>query len=217
MIDHHWARLTVLVLIGLVCSSTNGCAPSEAGTPTPTRPAPSATVTLRPTITPAAIKERRGITVEAEGLALNYSQEFYWDEERFDREYDAYSVDKARYFEDFARGFSKDFLEPANLEATGWKVSFVSEYELETDKAAYLALFQCKIQEAASGTAENPTFRFEWLLRPIFGSRPDLYDFEQAAEGVLAYEGEIDHTPMTITLRFTKPIKHCHYHVWYER
>jgi len=217
MNDHRWARLAVLVLIGLLCSSINGCAPSEAGTPTLPRPAPSATATLMPTITPAVIQERRVITVKAEELTLNYSQGLYWDEEQFDREYAEYSVDKAKYLEDFVEGFSKDFLEPANLEATDWKVSFISEYELEADKATYLALFQCKIQGAASGTMENPTFKFEWLLKPIFGNRPDLFDFERLTDRMLVYEGEIDHTPITITLRFPKPINHCHYHVWYER
>ncbi len=217
MSDHRWARLAVLVLIGLVYSSINGYASSEAGTPTPTRPGPLATATPMPTITPAAIQERQVITVEAEGLVFNYSQGFYWDEERFDREYKAYSEDKASYLKDFVGDFSKDFLESANLEATDWKVSFISEYELEAGKAAYFALFQCRIRGTASGTAERPTFRSEWLLRPLFGSRPDLYDFEQPTDRMLIYEGEVDHTPITITLRFPKPINHCHYHVWYER
>lgn len=237
MSDHHWARLAVLVLIGLICLSINGCTPSEGAvaptpervtveptqlptaalTPTPSQPAPVVTVRPMPTIIPAAIQEKRVITVEADGLVLNYGQGLYWDEERFDREYDAYSADKAKYLKDFVEGFSKKFLKPANLEATDWKVSFISEYELEADKATYLALIQCKIRGAASGTAESPTFRTEWLLKPIFGSKPDLYDFEQPTDRTLVYEGEIDHIPITITLRFPKPINHCHYHVWYER
>jgi hypothetical protein len=170
-----------------------------------------------PTIAPTAVQEKRVITVEAEGLILDYSQGLHWDEKRFDREYDAYSTDKAKYLQDFVEGFSKEFLNPANLEATDWKVSFVSEYELEADKATYLALIQCKIHGAASGTAESPTFRTEWLLRPIFGGRPDLYDLERPTDRMFVYEGEIDHTPITITLRFPKPINHCHYHVWYKR
>jgi hypothetical protein len=170
-----------------------------------------------PTIAPTVIQERQVITVKAEELILNYSQGLYWDEEQFDREYAEYSVDKAKYLEDFVEGFSKDFLEPVNLEATDWKVSFRSEYELEADEATYLALIQCKIHGAASGTAESPTFRTEWLLKPIFGSKPDLYDFEQPTDRTLVYEGEIDHIPITITFRFPKPINHCHYHVWYER
>jgi len=78
-----------------------------------------------PTITPTAVQEKRVITVEAEGLILNYSQGLHWDEKRFDREYDVYSADKAKYLQDFVGGFSKEFLNPANLEATDWKVSFI--------------------------------------------------------------------------------------------
>jgi hypothetical protein len=236
MNERRLARLALSSLIGLICLLAIGCAPSGiasptpervtatptpiptfAATPTPSRPAPVVTATLMPTITPTAVQEKRIITVEAEGLILNYSQGLHWDEKRFDREYDAYSADKAKYLQDFVEGFSKEFLNPANLKATDWKVSFISEYELEADEATYLALIQCKIHGAASGTAESPTFRTEWLLRPIFGGRPDLYDFEQPMDGMLVYEGEIDHTPITITLRFPKPISHCHYHVWYKR
>jgi hypothetical protein len=236
MNDRRLARLTLPALIGLICLSINGCTPSEGAvaptpehvtveptqlptaalTPTPSQPAPVVTVTPMPTIMPSAIKERRIITVEAAGLIINYSQGLYWGKERFDQEYDAYSVDKARYLEDFVEGFSKKFLKPTNLDATDWKVSFRSEYELGADKATYLALIQCKIHGAASGTAESPTLRTEWLLKPIFGSKPDLYDFEQPTDRTLVYEGEIDHIPITITFGFSKPINHCHYHVWYE-
>ena len=230
------ARLALSALVGLICLIAIGCAPSGIAsptperatatptpiptftiTPTPSRPAPVITATLRPTITPTAVQEKRVITVEAEGLILNYGQGLYWDEERFGREYDAYSADKARYLKDFVEGFSKEFLKPANLEATDWKVSFRSEYELETGKATYLTLIQCKIHGAASGTAESPYFRSEWLLKPLLGKRADLYDFERPTDRMLVYEGEIDHTPITITLRFPKPINHCHYHVWYKR
>ncbi len=234
MNERSLARFALSALIGLICLIAIGCAPSGIASPPPERvtatptpiptfttipsyPAPVVVATLRPTITPTAVQEKRVITVEAEGLILNYGQGLYWDEERFGREYDAYSADKAKYLKDFVEGFSKEFLKPANLEATDWKVSFRSEYELETDKAICLALIQCKIHGAASGTAESPTFRTEWLLRPILGSRPDLYDFEWPTDRMLVYEGEIDHTPITITLRFPKPINHCHYHVWYKR
>jgi len=171
-----------------------------------------------PAATLVPTQEGRVITVEADALTLNYSQELYWDEEQFAREYDAYSADKARYLEDIMESFSEKFLKPANLQATGWRVSFRSEYELETDRAAYLTLIQCEIRGAASGTAEGPYFRSEWLLKPLLGKSTDLYDFEYTPDKTtLVYEGESDHTPITIILRFPKPVDHCLYHIWYER
>jgi hypothetical protein len=220
----------------LMCLIAMGCTPSAIASPQPegvsvtpvsfttspstlisSPPAPAVMATLTPTISLAAVQEKRVITVEAEGLELNYSQALHWDEKRFDREYYAYSTDKPKYLRDFSEAFSKEFLNPVNLEATDWKVSFTSEYELETDKAKYIALFQCKIHGAASGTAESPTFRTEWLLRPIFGNRLDLYNFECPTESMIVYAGKIDRIPITLTLRFPEPIHHCHYHIWYER
>lgn len=162
-------------------------------------------------------RERLVITVEAEELTLNYSQGIYWDEEQFNQEYGEFSADKAKYLEDFAGSFTADHIAPYNLQATNWIVSLISGYELETGEASYSALFQCEVHGAASGTAESPYFRFEWLLEPIFGGDADLYAFEYTLDRTsLIYEGEIDHTPITITLMFPRPIDHCHYHVWYR-
>lgn len=232
-------EVSFVLVIALAGLSAGGCVPSEKvvapvpeprATLEPTRlPTPTATPTVSrrartvaatpvPTITLAAIREeRRVITVEAEGLSLNYSQGLYWDERQFDWEYDVYSADKAKYVKDFVEAFSKDFLKPAGLQATDWQVSFRSEYELETDKATYSTLFHCKVDGAASGPAESPYFRSEWLLRPILGTGIDLYAFKYAMDKTtLVYEGEIEHTPIAITFGFPKPISHCHYHIWYE-
>jgi len=224
-------RVMKWVLVGLVSLLVAGCAsptplpptatsaPARTATPTaePT-PTPTVSATPMPAATPTAIQEGRVITVEAEELILNYSQELYWDEGQFAQEYDVYSADKARYLEDIVEGFSDEFLKPANLQVTGWRISLRSEYELEAGKATYLALIQCKIHGAASGTAEKPYFRSEWLLKPLLGERADLYDFEYTADRTaLVYEGKTDHTPITIIFRFPKPIDHCHYHIWYER
>jgi len=195
--------------------------PTVSATLTPTAeptPTPTMSATLTPAATPTAIQERQVITVGAEELSLNYSQELYWDEGQFAREYDAYSADKARYLGDIVEGFLEEFLKSSNLQATGWRVSFTSEYELEADKATYLTLIQCKVHGAASGTAERPYFRSEWLLKPLLERGVDLYDFEYTPDGTtLVYEGESDRTPITIILRFPKPVGHCHYHIWYER
>lgn len=159
-----------------------------------------------------ASKERQVIIVEAEELILNYTEELFWAKEQFDQEYGEFSADKAKYLEDFVESFTAEHIVPYGLEATGWIVSLISEYELETSEATYSALFRCKVHGAWSGS----WFSFEWLLRPIFGGRPDLMDFEQPTDGTLVYEGEIDHVPITITLIFSRPISHCHYHVWYR-
>jgi len=234
-------RVTKWALVGLAGLLVAGCASPAPMPPTATiAPAHTATAaaaaepTLRqaqgtaltptvspmptPAATPTPIREGRVITVEAEELSLNYSHELYLEGGEFAQEYDTYSADKARYLEDVVEGFSEEFLKPSNLQATGWKVSFTSEYELEADKATYLTLIQCKIHGAASGTAERPYFRSEWLLKPLLEKGIDLYGFEYTPDGTtLIYEGESDHTPITIILRFLKPINHCHYHIWYER
>jgi len=227
-------RWALVGLIGLVVA---GCAPqgarvahqAETATVVPAHTA-TATLTVGPTLastvsamltpvaTPTVIQEGLAITVEAEELNLNYSQALYWDEGQFAREYDAYSADKARYLEDTVRGFSEEFLKAADLQASAWRVSFGSEYELEADKATYFVVIQCKIRGAASGTAASPYFRSEWLLKPLLWKRIDLYDFENTQDGTtLVWEGEGDHSPITITLRFPRPVDHCHYHIWYER
>ena len=238
-------RMTRWVLVGLIGLLVAGCAlqgtpvtprtptatsaPAHTATATPTAEptlrqaqgtalTPTVSPTLTPAVTLATIREGRVITVEAEELAFNYSQELYWDEGQFAREYDAYSADKARYLEDIVEGFSEKFLESSNLQATGWRISFTSEYELEADKATYFTLIQCKVHGAASGTAESPYFRSEWLLKPLLEKGTDLYDFEYTPDKTaLVYEGESDHTPITIIFRFPKPVGHCHYHIWYER
>lgn len=162
---------------------------------------------------------QRVITVEAEEGILNYSEDLYWDEGRFDQEYREFSADKAKYLDDLAESLSKEWEEAAyyRVEATDWAISFRSEYELASGKATYLALILCNVEGPASGTVEDPYYAFEWLLKPIFGARPDLYAFEYSPDGTtLIYEGEIEHTPITITLIFPEPISHCHYHVWYR-
>lgn len=156
---------------------------------------------------------QRIITVKAEEGALNYSEALYWTEEQFDQEYKEFSVNKANYLGNFQSRFTADHIAPYSLKATGWAVSFISEYELKTNKVRQFSLYQCKVQGAWSGS----WFRFEWLLRPIFGGAPDLYGFKYTPDKTgLVYKGEVDHVPTTITLIFPKPISHCHYHVWYR-
>jgi 7,8-dihydropterin-6-yl-methyl-4-(beta-D-ribofuranosyl)aminobenzene 5'-phosphate synthase len=56
MSERRWARSAILILIGLVCLSTSGCAPSAIPSPTPERatatPLPTLTATPIPTATP---------------------------------------------------------------------------------------------------------------------------------------------------------------------
>lgn len=112
---------------------------------------------------------------------------------------------------------SEKLLESSALEATDWTVSLTSSYELETNEATYLTLIRCQIDGAATGTAEEPYFRSEWLLKPLVEKGVDLYDFEHTSDkAALVYEGEADDTPTTITLRLPKRVGRCHYHIWYE-
>jgi hypothetical protein len=161
---------------------------------------------------------QRAITVEAEGEVLSYSDDLYWDEGQFDQEYREFSAGKAKYMNDLVQSLSKEWREGAyyEVETKNWAISFRSEYELEGE-ATYLARILCDVQGPEIGTTGSPYYAFEWLLKPIFGAGPDLYAFEYSPDGKsLIYEGEIEYSPITITLIFPKPISHCHYHVWYR-
>ena len=162
-----------------------------------------------------ASQKKQVITLRGEELTFNYSKEIYWSEEQFNQEYEKYFENKEKYLEDFIESFSSMFLE-SGLKANDWSISFESRYSLKTKKATYLTLIQCKIDGAASGTAESPYFRTEWLLMPILPRGIDLYNFEYLTDKTLVYEGEINHTPIKITFQFLKPISHCHYHIWYR-
>ena len=162
-----------------------------------------------------ASQKRRAITVRGEGLILNYSEEVYWGEEQFNQEYEKYSENKAKYLKDFIENFSHMFLE-SGLKANDWSISFKSQYSLKTKETTYSVLVQCKIDGAGSGTRESPYFRTEWLLMPILGGEIDLYKFKYLTNKMLAYEGEVNHIPIKITFEFSKPISHCHYHIWYR-
>jgi len=162
-----------------------------------------------------ASQKKQVITARGEGIILNYSEEIYWSEEQFNQEYKNYSKNKEKYLENFIESFSNMFLK-RGLKATDWRISFESRYSLKTKKTTYLTLVQCIIDGAASGTAESPYFRTEWLLMPILPRGIDLYNFKYLTDKVLVYEGEVNHTPIKITFKFSKPISHCHYHIWYK-
>ncbi|MCK4618182.1 hypothetical protein KAT45_04675 [Candidatus Aerophobetes bacterium] len=162
-----------------------------------------------------ASQKKRAITATGEGIIFNYSEEIYWSEEQFNQEYKNYSENKEKYLVNFIESFSDMFLE-AGLKANDWRVSFESRYSLKTKKTTYLTLVQCIIDGAASGTAESPYFRTEWLLMPILPRGIDLYNFKYLTDKILVYEGEVNHTPIKITFKFSKPISHCHYHIWYK-
>jgi len=162
-----------------------------------------------------ASQKKQVITLGGEELIFSYSEEIHWSEEQFNQQYEKYSENKEKYLENFVESFSNMFLEPG-LTATDWIVSFESRYSLEIKKTTYLTLAQCKIDGAASGTTESPYFRTEWLLMPILPKGIDLYNFEYLTEKILVYEGKINRTLIKITFKFSKPISHCHYHIWYK-
>jgi len=162
-----------------------------------------------------ASQKKQVITATGEGIILNYSEEIYWSEEQFNQEYKNYSKNKEKYLVNFIESFSDMFLE-AGLKTNDWRVSFESRYSLKTKKTTYLTLVQCIIDGAASGTAESPYFRTEWLLMPILPRGIDLYNFKYLTDKTLVYEDKVNHTPIKITFKFSKPISHCHYHIWYK-
>jgi len=162
-----------------------------------------------------ALQKKRVISGVGKGLTLNYAEQIYWDEEQFNLEYEKYSKDKEKYLKHFIKNFSKLFL-GHSLKATDWSVSFECQYNLNTKETTYLTLIQCKIDGTATGTKENPYFQTEWLLIPILGRGIDLYSFKYLTDKMLSYEGRVNHVPTKITFKFSKPINHCHYHIWYR-
>lgn len=162
-----------------------------------------------------ASQKKRVITLRGEGVIFNYSEQIYWSEEQFNQEYEKYSENKEKYLENFIESFSNMYLEPG-LTANDWSVSFESQYSLKTKRTTYLTSVKCKIDGAASGTAESPYFRTEWLLMPILPKGIDLYNFKYLTDKTLVYEDKVNHTPIKITFKFSKPISHCHYHIWYK-
>ena len=160
-------------------------------------------------------QKKQVITLRGEELILNYSKEIYWSEKQFNQEYKNYSENKGKYLENFIENFSNMYLEPG-LKANDWSISFESQYSLETEETTYLTFIRCKINGAATGTPKSPYFRTEWLLIPILGRGVDLYNFNYLTDKILVYEGEIDHAPIKIAFEFSKPIGHCHYHIWYR-
>jgi len=162
-----------------------------------------------------ASQKKRVVTVRNEGLTLIYSEEIYWSEEQFNQEYEKYSENKTKYLKDFVENFSHMFL-ASDLKANDWSITFKSQYTLKTKETTYLTLVQCKIDGAGSGTKESPYFRTEWLLIPILGREIDLYNFKYLTDKMLVYEGKVNHIPIKIIFEFSKPIGHCHYHIWYR-
>ena len=162
-----------------------------------------------------AVEKRRAFSLRGKGLVFHFSEEIYWSEEKYNHEYKRYSQNKKKYLEDFIGSFSSNYLS-SDLEATDWSISFNCQYSLENKETLYYMLVQCKINGAASGTAESPYFRTEWLLIPLLGNRIDLYGFTYLTDEMLVYEGEVNHISTKITFTFPRPISHCHYHIWYR-
>lgn len=170
-----------------------------------------------------ALKEGRSITVtvRAEGLTLNYSRELYWNEGRFDQEYEEFSQDKARYLTGSAEGLLQDWSQ-YGIGVTDWAISFRVEYE-ETGKSSYSSLLRCEIHDAISKSGNRYSARFGWLLRPL---GLDFIDdnFEETKDG-LSWEGEINSVPTSIMVKLPprdtiyeawgQPNGHCHAHAWW--
>ncbi len=153
------------------------------------------------------------ITLFADKLSLNYTQEIRLEEGNFFNEYKKYSENKKEYLEKLKRDFSSKFLSQG-LKSDDWGVSFISEYK--SGKVICSRLIRCKIYGAASGSLRSPYFRTEWLLKPLLGNRTDLYGFKYLTGKSLIYKGKIKSIPTTILLKFPKTISHCHYHIWYR-
>ena len=87
---------------------------------------------------------------------------------------------------------------------------------LETGKKVICAADFMETPRMLFKAPENPYFRTEWLLMPILPKGIDLYNFKYLTDKTLVYEGEVNHTPIKITFKFSKLIGHCHYHIWYK-
>ena len=153
-----------------------------------------------PTVGEGEIK--RLINVEADGLILHYSYHSFWGEAKFS-EYLANQTE-------FKTNFKEDFEQ--ELAQSG---ASASDYSFSFDSVTQSTIVRCDIQNAISLRSEGRYYaRFEWLLNPL---GLDFIDnnFEKSRTE-LSWEGYVNNMSVSITLRFPKPINHCHAHVWWS-
>jgi len=81
--------------------------------------------------------------------------------------------------------------------------------KVEFNERGKSTLLTCDIQGAM---ASKDYFTFRWLLGR-FGL-DFINNRFQESEKELSWEGTVNSTIVTITIRFPYPISHCHAHVW---
>jgi len=139
------------------------------------------------------------IVVEAEGSILHYREKLFWSKGQFSRIMQNRDEFSSYLIENFSESLPK--YGEREEKAVNTKVEFN-----ETGKSTLLT---CDIQGAM---ASKDYFTFRWLLGR-FGL-DFINNRFQESEKELSWEGTVNSTTVTITIRFLYPISHCHAHVW---
>lgn len=158
-----------------------------------TRPKPSSMLDFRE----KAVKI--DIVVEVEGSILHYQEKLFWSEDQFSRLMQNRDEFSCHLIENFSDGLPE--YGEREEQAVNAKVEFN-----ETEK---LVVLTCDVQGAMTS---KDYFTFRWLLGR-FGL-DFIDDSFHELEKELSWEGTVNSTTVTITLRFPYPISHCHAHVW---
>jgi len=155
----------------------------------------------------------RIIEVQGQDEVLAYSEKRFFEEAKYGKKSEKFLTNPGSCLHELREAFEQRHLVSYGLQASDWKLSYVSEYQPEVGTAKNYSLLRCSIEGSWSGS----WFKFQWLLKPILLQGHDLYDFEYTkGRKSLVYTGPVNGIRTKIVLRFPEPIDHCHYHVWYQ-
>jgi len=143
------------------------------------------------------------VEVEVSGLVCHYRCQSFWGEAEFSDYFANQAQFKADFKQDFEEGLTRS---DRPVSASGYSFSF--------DRASQSTVSRCDVRGAITKGDNEYRATFFWLLKPLGLDFIDD-DFQESETG-LSWEGCINNVPTTITLKFPKPIGHCHAHVWWS-
>ena len=138
---------------------------------------------------------RNVIEIKAEKGILHYQKQSLWNEEDFSEILESKKKFNSKEIDSFRKN-----LERYNRHTVNPKVEF--------NEAKKLTTLICDVK----GAKEGSWYDFDWFLRPLGLDFIDSH-FERR-EKELYWEGEINGTRTTISIKFPFLISNCHEHVW---
>jgi len=143
------------------------------------------------------------VEVEVGGLVCHYMCQSFWGEATFSDYFANQAQFKADFKQDFEQGLTQSD-RPASA----------SDYSFSFDRASRSTVSRCDVRGAITKSGNEYRATFFWLLKPLGLDFIDD-DFRESEAG-LSWDGCINSVPTTITIKFPRPIGHCHAHVWWS-